>query len=155
MIRNFSLVAIALVASACGSFAPNTGKWTLTNFTVTANTCPEDDEPGDDEDVDVWLFLNEETETYTLGFESNAAVEDRMSCTLDKKDMACTDQFVVDLSEFDMDYVLTVNIAIDIAFSAVDAHTGTLVVSSTCAGEDCDAEDTCATTSTFDGSSAS
>jgi len=153
--RNLPLFTILSLAVGCGgSFAPETGRWATTDFNTVSNTCPTDDDDDGDEidDGEIFLFFNEETEAYSIGFEANASAEAQIACTLDGRDMSCGPIVsMIDLTP-DVDFNMTITQNVSVKFNNETSFDGSLAASTTCVGEACEEGYPCATEFSFKGS---
>jgi hypothetical protein len=151
MLRNLVLAIVASAAVGCG-FTPEAGEWLASGFTIVSDTCPEDDDGGSDEleDAPFWLFVDDDGEV-ALGFDADATGDDRVACTLEGRELGCPAVDVVDLTEFDLDYVLTLTTTLGGRFSGPDALDGTLSLVAVCVGADCEEGESCEVEATFDG----
>lgn len=151
MFRSLVLAVIASAAVGCG-FTPEAGEWLASGFTIVSDTCPEDDDGGSDEieDSPFWLFVDDDG-ALALGFEADATGDDRVACTLEGRELGCPVVEEIDLSEFDLDYVLTLTSDFGGRFTSPTALEGTLSVVAVCVGADCEEGESCEVEATFDG----
>ena len=123
-----SLLPILLLTTACGSFTPNAGTWTVDSVETVENTCnmEVDAEAGGTMTLD---YIDD-------GFTLTSGEDDPMNCILDGKNFDCeAEDQAVDQS--DSDFILSIDFTISGSFSSETAMELGTRVDMSCEGADC------------------
>ena len=124
-----TLLPLLLLTTACGSFVPNEGTWTVDSIETVENACE--------------LEMDTTSgKTMTLGYIDDGFTltpdeDDPLSCILDGKNFDCDVEDEA-MDQSDADFVISFDFTISGSFSSETAMEMTTKVDISCEGEDCD-----------------
>ena len=124
------LIPVAFLFTACASFAPQEGTWSLSSPEITEDSCGFSDQMESDGDSTFSIALTDDGFSITGEGDGAKAV----SCALDGKNFTCDD--TVEKTE-ESTFTLTTTISYDGSFTSETEASVNIGVNIACEGDDC------------------
>ena len=133
MKNTIQYLSLAFVLTACGSFTPAEGTWTLSGLEVTEDTCqfPTDEE---EEISDSEFSVALSDDGFSLDADGDGEDASPVACTLEGKNFTCESE--VETSEEDT-FTIAIETSLSGVFASETESTINLSIEVSCEGDDC------------------